>query len=84
MGLSRRMKEEYNQSIRVSRDVKGRKMNFSSSETDFVKDNEAYVPVADSDKRRIGSIEEMDRLLAFREDVVPFLSFQVILSKSVF
>lgn len=43
-------------------------MNFSSSETDFVKDNEAYVPVADSDKRRIGSIEEMDRLLAFRED----------------
>ncbi|MBP3899107.1 MAG: pentapeptide repeat-containing protein, partial [Mogibacterium sp.] len=48
--------------------LKGRKMNFSSSETDFVKENEAYVPVADSEKRRIGSIEEMDRLLAFRED----------------
>ena len=62
------MKEEYNRNIRVSRELKGRKMNFSSSETDFVKDNEAYVPVADSEKRRIGSIEEMDRLLAFRED----------------
>ena len=35
-------------------------MNFTSSELDFVKENEAYVPVADSEKRRIGSIEEMD------------------------
>ena len=39
-------------------------MNFTSSETDFVLDNEAYVPVPDSEKRRIGSIEELEKLLA--------------------
>ena len=44
------------------------KLNFTSSEIDFVKDNEAYVPAADSDKRRIGSVDELDRLLAFRDD----------------
>ena len=42
-------------------------MNFTSSEIDFVKDNEAYVPVAESEKRHIGSIEELDRLLALRD-----------------
>ena len=39
-------------------------MNFTSSEWDYVKDNEAYVPVAESEKRRIGSIEELERALA--------------------
>ena len=42
-------------------------MNFTSSELDFVKDNEAYVPVADSEKRRIETTEELDRLLALRD-----------------
>ena len=43
-------------------------MNFTSSEMDFVKDNEAYVPVAENEKRRIESVEELDRLLAMRDD----------------
>jgi len=43
-------------------------MNFTSSERDFVKDNEAYVPVADSDKRRIESLDELERLLALRDE----------------
>lgn len=34
-------------------------MNFTSSETDYVKDNEAYVPIPDSDKRRIESEDEL-------------------------
>ena len=43
-------------------------MNFTSSETDFELDNEAYVPVPESDKRRIEKIEELDGLLALRDD----------------
>ena len=35
-------------------------MNFTSSETDFVKENEAYRPVPESDKRRLESAEAFD------------------------
>jgi len=39
-------------------------MNFTSNEIDFVKDNEAYVPIPESEKRRLESIEEFDAELA--------------------
>ena len=35
-------------------------MNFTSGETDFVLENEAYVPVPDSEKRRLETIEAFD------------------------
>ena len=35
-------------------------MNFTSSEIDFVKENEAYRPIPESDKRRLGSAEAFD------------------------
>lgn len=38
-------------------------MNFTSSEMDFVKDNEAYRPIPESDKRRIESAAEFDAAL---------------------
>lgn len=34
-------------------------MNFTSSEIDYIQDNEAYVPIPDSEKRRIESEEEL-------------------------
>ena len=41
-------------------------MNFTSSETDFVLENEAYVPVPESEKRRLETLEvfdaELDRM----------------------
>lgn len=39
-------------------------MNFTSSEMDFVKDNEAYRPIPESDKRRIESAAEFDAALS--------------------
>ena len=39
-------------------------MNFTSSELDFVKDNEAYVPIPESGKRRLESPEAFDAELA--------------------
>ena len=35
-------------------------MNFTSSEMDFVKENEAYRPIPESDKRRLESSEAFD------------------------
>ena len=35
-------------------------MNFSSSETDFIKENEAYRPIPEHDKRRLESPEAFD------------------------
>ena len=35
-------------------------MNFTSSEKDFIEENEAYVPVPESEKRRIDSVETFD------------------------
>lgn len=43
--------------------VRGRNMNFSSSEQDYIKENEAYVPVPESEKRRVESAEELDALI---------------------
>ena len=34
-------------------------MNFTSSEIDFVKENEAYRPIPESDKRRLESAEAL-------------------------
>ena len=35
-------------------------MNFTSSETDFVQENEAYVPVPESEKRRLETMEDFE------------------------
>ena len=38
-------------------------MNFTSSERDYIKENEAYVPVPDSEKRRFESTDELKAVL---------------------
>ena len=43
-------------------------MNFTSSETDFVLENEAYVPVPESEKRRLETVEDFDAELGRMRD----------------
>ena len=43
-------------------------MNFTSSEMDFVKENEAYRPIPESDKRRLESSEAFDAELGRMRD----------------
>lgn len=43
-------------------------MNFSQSESDFIRDAEAYVPMPESEKPVISSVDELEQLLAERRE----------------
>ena len=40
-------------------------MNFSQSETDFIRDAESYVPIPESEKPMITSEDELKELISF-------------------